>query len=82
MVDSEFGKRATIGKLNLIGARDNSYTSAVGAIKLYDERLETKGKALSIFSNEELEDMKLGDKETNTNNNSLLGKVFGYFFDN
>lgn len=82
VVDSEFGKRATIGKLNLIGARDNSYTSAVGAIKLYDERLETKGKALSIFSNEELEDMKLGDKETNTNNNSLLGKVFGYFFDN
>ncbi len=81
-LDAEFGKKASIGKLNLIGARDNSYSSAVGAIMLFEDRLETKGKALSIFTNEDLEDMTSGGKETNTNNNSLLGKVFGYFFDN
>lgn len=82
VLDAEFKKKATLGKLNLIGARDNSYTSAIGAIKLYDERLATKGKAVSIFNSEELEDMKLGGRETNTTNTSLLGKVFGYFFDN
>lgn len=81
-LDAEFGKKATLGKLNLIGARDNSYSSAVGTIKLYNERLELKGKTVSIFSNEDLENMNSGGQETNTSNNTLLSKVFGYFFDN
>ncbi len=81
-LDAEFGKNATLGRLNLIGARDNSYSGAVGAIMLFEERMEIRGKIVSIFSNEDLEDMKTGGKESSTNNNSLLGKVFGYFFDN
>ncbi len=81
-LDAEFGKKATLGKLQLIGARDNSYSCAAGAIMLYNERLETKGKSVSIFTTGNLDDLRLGEKESNTNNNSLLGKVFGYFFDN
>lgn len=82
VLDDVFGRDASIGKLNLIGARDNSFSSAVGTIKLYNERQELKGKTVSILSNSDLEDMTRGDREESTNNNTLLSKVFGYFFDN
>ncbi len=81
-LDEVFGKEAQIGKLNLIGARDNSFSSAVGILKYFDERLELRGKTFSIFSNMDLEDMNDIGREISTNSNSLLGKVFGYFFDN
>lgn len=77
-----FGKDATLGKLNLLGARDNSYSSAVGIIQYYEARMELKDRAFSIFSPNELESMATSSKEPNINNNSLLSKVFGYFFDN
>lgn len=77
-----FGREASIGKLNLIGARDNSFSSTVGALKLYKERLELRGKFVSILSQDDLDDMTRGEREENSNGNTLLSKVFGYFFDN
>lgn len=81
-LDEVFGRDAQIGKLNLIGARDNSFSSAVGILKYFDERLELKGKSFSILSSGDLEEMNDVGRDISTNNNSLLGKVFGYFFDN
>lgn len=77
-----FGKEATVGKLNFIGARDNSYSSAVGILKYFDWRLELKGKAFSIFSSSDIDLMNDMGRDVSINNNSLLSKVFGYFFDN
>lgn len=76
-----FGKDATLGKLNLLGARDNSFSSAIGIIQYYEARMELKDRAFSIFNQNELENMATSSKE-NANSNSLLSKVFGYFFDN
>ncbi len=76
-----FGKDATLGKLNLLGARDSSFSSAIGIIQYYEARMELKDRAFSIFNQNELESMATSSKE-NANNNSLLSKVFGYFFDN
>lgn len=81
-LEAQFGKDASIGKLNLIGVRDNSYSSAVGIIKYFSDKLELKGKAFSIFSSNDLENLNTGGREVNINSDSLLGKVFGYFFDN
>ncbi len=76
-----FGKDANLGNLNLLGARDNSYSSAVGIIQYYESRMELKDRAFSIFNQNDLENMASSSREP-TNNNSLLSKVFGYFFDN
>lgn len=81
-VENQFGKDAEVGRLNLIGARDNSYSSAVGTIKFFDKRLELKDKEFSIFRERDLNDMNIMGHNLSTNNESLLGKVFGYFFDN
>ncbi len=76
-----FGKEATLGRVNLLGARDNSYSSAVGIIQYYEARMELKDRSFSIFNQNELENMASSSKEI-VNNSSLLSKVFGYFFDN
>lgn len=81
-LEKVFGKKATLGKLNVLGARDNSYSSAIGIIGYFVLKLELKGKGFSIFSEDELENMNSNNREMNINNNSLLSKVFGYFFDN
>ena len=82
-LENVFGRKALIGKMNTIGVRDNSYSSAFGLIKCFDSKVSLKGKAYSIFSESELEEMNSGVKKVSVNNSeSLLGKVFGYFFDN
>ncbi len=80
-LEKVFGKFANIGKLNIVGVRDNSYSSAVGIIKYFVLKLELKGKGLSMVREDELENMNR-QENINLNNDSLLGKVFGYFFDN
>lgn len=79
-LESVFGKSASIGELNLLGARDNSYASSVGILKYFDGKVSLRGRSFSIFTGNEIEKMNNGEDKA-SNNNSLLSKVFGYFFD-
>ncbi len=74
-------KNVYVGNISEIGARNNIYSSAVGLIKYYDSRLRLRNKDFSIFTVEEQEELS-GYKKININENSILGKIFGYFFDN
>ena len=74
------GKSGKLGYINLIGARDNSLASAIGILKYFNEKLELRGRTFSIFATDELKDMNNGSNDSNKDN-SLLGRVFGYFFD-
>ncbi len=75
-------KNASIGEVKEIGARHNKYATAVGLIKYYDSRLRLRNRDFSIFSIEEQENLSGIHKKVNISENSILGKIFGYFFDN
>lgn len=75
-------KDCMIGNVTEIGARHNKYATAVGLIKYYDSRLRLRNKDFSIFSLEEQENFSGIHKKINISEDSLLGKIFGYFFDN
>jgi len=77
-----FGNSGIIGKVEEIGARSNVYGTAVGLIKYYNSRLKLRNVEFSIFNLEEQEELGGMDKRVNIPENSLLGKLFGYFFDN
>ena len=79
-VESVFGTLAKIGKINIVGVRDNKYACAVGMIKYFDEKLKLRDREYSIFNQEELETLSGNGKHKN--NESVLNKVFGIFFDN
>ena len=75
-------KTATLGVVTEIGARHNKYSTAVGLIKYYDSRLKLRNRDFSIFSIDEQEELSGIHKKVNISDDSLLGKLFGYFFDN
>lgn len=73
---------ACVGEVTELGARHNKYATAVGLIKYYDSRLKLRNRDFSIFSIEEQENFSGIHKKVNISEDSLLGKLFGYFFDN
>ena len=81
-LEEVFGKRVTLGSINILGVRDNKYSSAVGLIKWFDYNQRLKGRDYSILSLNEQTDYSEMDEEHTISNNSVIGKVFGYFFDN
>ena len=82
LLDKVFTKSHILGKIENVGVRNNKYSTAFGTIKYYNGRLKLKNKEYSVFSPEELEILSGNQKKVNINENSILGKLFGYFFDN
>lgn len=82
IAENIFGKNVTFGNVNIIGVRDNKYVTAVGMIKNFNEKLNSKGREYSIFDSDEIDILCTSEKRINVASDSILGKVFGYFFDN
>ena len=82
LAEEIFGKNVTIGNVNIIGARDNKYSTAIGLIRNFNNKLNTKDRDYSIFDSDEIDILSSSNKSINVASDSILGKVFGYFFDN
>ncbi len=81
-IDDNFKDLATYMQVKEIGARHNKYSTCVGMIKYYNSRLKLRNAEYSIFSLDEQEELGGIGKKVNISENSLLGKIYGYFFDN
>ncbi len=81
IVDEIFNKKAIIGNLRLIGVRNNKYTSAIGNVIYFINVLKLKGINYSMISQSDMEEISTIKKNIiNVSNETMLGKVFGYFF--
>ena len=81
LLDKVFTKPHILGKIDIVGARNNKFSTSIGTIKYYNGRLKLKNKEYSVFSLDELETLSGIHKKVSINENSILGKLFGYFFD-
>lgn len=76
-VANEILGNVTIGNIKLVGVRNNKFSSAIGNIIFFINRLKLKGHNYSMVTEEECESTS---KRSRTNSNeTMLGKVFGYF---
>lgn len=75
-----FGKTREVTKVDDLGVRNNRYSSALGNIKLYRDKLKFREMIASTISEDEQEE--LFSEKKKIDGNSLLGKVYSYFFDN
>lgn len=82
LLEEIFGHNAKIGQTKELGVRSNIYSACVGLIKYYEEKLRIRNQEFSIFDESELEELSNVPKRINFGENSVLGKLFGYFFDN
>lgn len=78
LVDEIFSNNAKVGNIDTIGIRDNKYSTTSGLIRCFNEKLELRDRSYTMidFDNEN------NDKKIDMSDTSVLGKVFGYFFDN
>lgn len=81
LVEESFGSIARIADVNEIGARNNIYSTAIGLIKFYYRKLRLRNKEFSIFTIDEQEEFSGLEQKKGVSENSILGKVFGIFFD-
>ena len=79
LAEEVFGKEYIGGKVKEIGCRSNKYSSVLGLIKYYHSKLEFRDK-LAYTVDEESQKEIINNKKSN--NSTILGKIYGYFFDN
>jgi len=75
VVSDVFGKVATVGNINLIGIRNNKYSTAIGNVVYFISKLKLKGKDYSMFNQSDVEQLSLTRKSA-----TMVGKVFSFFF--
>ena len=78
MVASEILGDVTLGSIKLIGVRDNKYSSVIGSIIYFINRLKLRGNNYSMMTKEDEEEISSIKKGRN-NSNEMLGEVFEYF---
>ena len=74
------GNETKIGEIKLVGLRHNKYSSAIGNIVYFISKLKLKGKNYSMISKDDSQILSTSKKNL-ISENSMLGKVFGCFFD-
>lgn len=79
VVDEIFGKEMERYRVKEIGCRHNKYSSVLGLIKYYHYKLSFRKKIASTINLEQLNELSNAKK---LNNKTILGKIYGYFFDN
>ena len=80
MTEEILGKNAKIRNINLTGLRNNKYSSALGNIVYFIQKLKLKGKNYTMITSDDMENLSSTKKNLVISNESMLGKVFGYFF--
>ncbi len=81
-VENVYGKSATIGIMNTIGVRSGIYSCSLGMIRYFDDKMSLRNKEYSVFDEEQLDELSNATTKINVDSDSILGKIFGYFFDN
>lgn len=81
IVENVFELKAKVCNINVMGIRHNKYSSALGVIKYFDDKLSLRGKTMNMISETDKENLISTGKKVATNDN-VINKVFGHFFDN
>lgn len=80
VVENIFDRRTSTFNIGTIGVRSNIYSSVLGLIKYFHYKLELRGESHSMFNDKQAEELiSTKRKETNSTNDNIISKVFGYF---
>lgn len=81
MVSEVLGRKASVGTIKLIGVRNNRYSSSIGNVLYYISKLKLLGISDTMLDEDDVLELSSVDRNIGSvSNESMLGKVFGYFF--
>lgn len=76
-----FGKDVIIYTVTTLGCRDNKYVNAIGMIKYFIDKMESRGKEVSMLTTEE-ETALVTPNNKLKKDNVIINKIFGNFIAN
>ena len=80
LVEIYFNGLCKVCKIDIIGIRNNKFSSALGSCIYFDDKLALRGKSYNMINTEEFSNMvSIDDGVSNSEN--FVSKVFGHFFD-
>lgn len=83
IISDVFGSNANIGNIKLIGIRDNKYSSCIGNIINFIDKLKLRGEEYTMISNSAaLRLSSVGNEYQGLNNVKMLEKMTEYFLAN
>ena len=81
LVNDIFEKNTVIHVVDTIGVRDNKYTTALGMIKYFVEKMEIRGKNYSMISTVD-EELLITPDSNSKKEDTIINKLFGNFISN
>lgn len=78
VLNEVFGSSSILGSIKEIGVRNNKFSTCVGLIKYYAYMQQLKDKDFSIYTIDEQQE--LSGSNTDLEDESMIGKLFGYIF--
>ena len=82
LITEVFGKGTLVYKIDTIGVRDNKYTTALGMIKYFIDKMDVRGKEYSMISETDEELLVKPDSKLKKENIDVIGKMFKNFIKN
>lgn len=79
LLQDTYGRKGRMLGVNVIGIRDNRFSTSYGAIKYFVDKLNLREKDYTMFVDEKVEEMLRARKKMGTG--SALGKIFGRIFE-
>ena len=79
LVEDILKSNATVYNSTTVGIRHNRYTSALGVIKYFDNKLELRDKSCEMFSADDVS--KLIAVSENNKDNAMINTMFEQFLD-
>ncbi len=74
LTEEVLGNNSNIGVIKIPGVRNNRYSTAIGSVVYFINKLKLKGIDYTMVEDE------FDQKGNNEQSETMLGKVFGYFF--
>ena len=78
VLNEEFGSSSILGSIKEIGVRNNKFSTCIGLIKYYAYMQQLKDRDFSIYTIDEQQE--LSGSNTDLEEESMIGKLFGYIF--
>lgn len=73
-----FGKDVIIYTEDTLGARNNKYTTSIGMIKYFIDKMEVRGKEYSMIDEQD-EELLINPNNKNSKGKASITKIFGNF---
>lgn len=81
LVEDILGYDARICNVKTMGIRHNKYSTVLGTIKYFDNKLSLRDKSVKMIKNDDINRL-IDVKDNKDNNGNIINKVFGRFFEN